>query len=168
MSVLDCRRQNSKRNIPFAIQSLPGLLDPAPVIVLKVFAGAFEEYPGPGKLPRVVAEELSSQLILLVFNFHGLEKTAGLLRLEALLLDFKDDLRFRGPFDGLQALPNELMLKWSGASTCFSRRDLADHVDPLGQLAGLAAGELAERRLSHPQCSEVVLAHGRQKQPMAA
>lgn len=60
------------------------------------------------------------------------------------------------------------MLKWSGASNCFSRRDLADHIDPLGQLAGLAAGELAERRLPHPQRCEVVLAHGRQKQPMAA
>jgi hypothetical protein len=40
---------------------------------LKVFAGAFQNHTRPGKLPRMITEEIRSQLIFLVSKFDRLE-----------------------------------------------------------------------------------------------
>lgn len=157
------RRENLSQsqaiNIPFTIQSLPRLLDAAPVVVLKILAGRLQKHARSSKLPGVVAEEFSPQLILLVLQFDRLEKAAGLLWFPALLLGLENDLRLRGFRKRLHTLPQHFVLNRAIANKHFRWGNLAHHVNPLWQLFRFPTGELVESGLSHPEGCEVVFAH---------
>ena len=80
-------------NAPLAIQSFSRLLEPTPIIFLIVLARALKDNSRSSQLPRMIAEEFSSQLVLLVFDLNRLEETAGFLHFRlTLLIGFKDNL----------------------------------------------------------------------------
>ena len=138
---------------------LSPLLEPAPVISLKVLAGLFDKHTGSGKLPRMVAEKFLAQLILLVFDFDRLEHAACLLRLDAFLLDFEDGLRPRCARNSLQALANQLVLLRSVPHQDLSGGDIVHYIKPFGCLTKFAGGLLCHSDLANPEGREVIFAH---------
>lgn len=52
------------------------------------------------------------------------------------------------------------MLRRRGANEGLGRGNLANNVNPLGELVDLSTGELVERSLAHSERGEVDFAHG--------
>jgi hypothetical protein len=78
-----------------------------------VFTSGLDKHARPGKLPRVVFEELLSQLVFLIFKLDRLEQAARLLGLPALLLNLEHDLIFVVVI-GLHSLSDQLVLLRDG------------------------------------------------------
>jgi hypothetical protein len=145
---------------PLAIQSLSRLLEPAPIVIFIVLACALQDNSRSSQLPRMIAEELSSQLVLLVLDLNRLEETAGLLRFRpVLLIGFEDNLELGGSGEGLYTLPDRLMADGCVTDQNLSRRNVRYDIHPLRKLRNLSTGLLSESSSPDTKRGEVVFAH---------
>jgi hypothetical protein len=87
----------------------------------------------------MVAEELFTQLILLVPDLDGQEHTTGFLWLHTLCLDLKDWLRRWASRYSFHALPYKWVLLGSFAHEDLSRRDIANNINPSREIAFLSS-----------------------------